>query len=122
MLLREKRTVGEEINLDQRLNLLQRLLCAGLLAGILLSFRLWTADRFFPLMPVWDALPGMDNTLHNGLLGVLLLTVGANMLMPKRGLTVALLAELVLLLLLDQNRWQPWVYIYGLFLPVVVAS
>lgn len=87
----------------------------GLLIGLLLSLPLWVGDRIIPLVPVVDlAVPeSISIVLFLLLLGNLLWALISSR--PQLSLLLAFLL-LGLLVLLDQNRLQPWVYQYGAIL------
>lgn len=91
--------------------------CLGLLLGMLLSWRLWlSSGRHFPVLPCFGlgALPApFDWGLFLAALGL----CGAAIARPwDRWAARALVAVMVLLGILDQMRWQPWVYQYLLCL------
>ncbi len=83
-----------------------------LLAKII-SWKLWLANRTFPLIPAFDFLQIVPPFLH------LLLYVGSIVLLllvaikPKQFSLLPILITIeILSCLLDQNRWQPWEYQY----------
>lgn len=92
---------------------------AGLLAGLLLSLPLWTGTEFFPTVPwvSWWVFPGWVDT-------IVLLSVCASALYavvtsrPRVGLLVSVIG-LLLLVSVDQMRFQPWVYQYGFMVAVL---
>ena len=86
------------------------------LSGILISLQLWLGERAFPLAPVigWLSLPHPYDYL---LAGGLVATLGAIVISSKPRRYIFLLMVLVLVAgLLDQMRWQPWVYQYAAML------
>lgn len=89
----------------------------GLLAGILLSQKLWVSSRFYPLVPVFHALPRIPYPLDYICFGALLVCLFAAAFAQKPRIaifvSVALLAALALW---DQTRWQPWAYQYWVML------
>ena len=116
-----------QLPIDQRLVLVRKGICLFLLIGMLLSFNLWTSDRFFPLVPFIDGLNESNTKLNSILLIVLGLSLFSLIASNKNtvlyiGLRVAL-CTLIIILLQDQQRWQPWVYFYFLALvPFVIDS
>jgi hypothetical protein len=86
------------------------------LAGILMSFRLWTADRVFPLLPVSDVFLFVRYPFDYILAFLLIGGLCLGFFFEKKSITWITLAILMLLLLQDQNRLQAWVYLYALFL------
>src|SRR5262249_38763884 len=91
---------------------LTRVLAVALLAGFLLSPKLWLSARTYPLAPVIDSLalpPPLDALLFGA--ACLLLVALAERPRPRRLLTAFLVLAAVLALG-DQSRWQPWFYQY----------
>lgn len=82
------------------------------LFGVLLSFQLWSTQRAFPSFPLISIeIPNwLDTILQYLFLGLI-----SAFYMKKRWIKV-FLAFLLLMLLLDQMRIQPWVYFYSLLL------
>ena len=81
------------------------------------SFPLWTNERLFPILPVlgflvtggWFHFCLLSMLLISGLLSILDFKFSAHSL-------VLFLSFLLILCLQDQNRWQPWVYIFSVLL------
>jgi hypothetical protein len=90
--------------------LLFKLICGCWLITKLICYKLWLAQRFFPLLPVHDALQVTPAVVHTILFVVSLVCMGVLIFFPKRKIAVLLLLTEVLSCLLDQNRWQPWEY------------
>ena len=93
---------------------MRRIIAAGLLAGLLLSPKLWLSSRIYPQTPVWSGLPAIPPPLDWVVYAVLLLTVIASALKPRA--TVIFLGLAVVLVACDQSRLQPWFYQYSLML------
>jgi predicted DCC family thiol-disulfide oxidoreductase YuxK/uncharacterized membrane protein YphA (DoxX/SURF4 family) len=90
---------------------------AAFFAGLLLSFRLWLGERSAPLVPLFDGLPGMGHPWDFVVYGLLLALLAAVMVTAKpRRYIAALLGLGLVWCLLDQLRWQPWVFQYGALL------
>jgi uncharacterized membrane protein YphA (DoxX/SURF4 family) len=104
------------LTIDQRLLLVRKAICLFLLIGIILSFRLWQADRFFPLTPFIEGLNESSTQLNSFLLIVLALSLVSVVLTNKVIFLRIALCALIIILLQDQQRWQPWVYFYLLVL------
>ncbi|MBK7426658.1 MAG: hypothetical protein IPI60_06345 [Saprospiraceae bacterium] len=105
---------------DQRLSIIYKSVCFCFLIGILITFPLWHHDRLFPMVPFHPALSDFGAGVHYFLLGLLLLITIANIIWKKSSLAIALISIMILLVLLDQMRLQPWVYIYFLmFIPFI---
>ncbi len=97
----------------RRFILIYRIVLIAFVAGMALSPSLWEQNRFFPLAPVWSTLPGKLNGLLLVLTGILFCV---NFIWMKRSYMSALIITICILLLEDQNRLQPWVYMYLLLL------
>jgi len=95
---------------------------AGLLAGLLLSPKLWMSTRLYPLTPVWALIPTfappIDRVVFFSLIALLAL-VG---IAPRRVFVVAAFVLLTVLALQDQSRWQPWFYQYTVMLLAIVLA
>jgi hypothetical protein len=82
---------------------------AALLAGLLLSRRLWLSSRLYPLTPVLRGLPSVPPPFDYLMLVALLLGAIAIILSNNPGKFIFGFVGLgVMLSLLDQSRWQPW--------------
>jgi hypothetical protein len=88
-------------------------LALALLAGILLSHKLWLTERFFPHTPLLSFLPQPPAPVDWIILGIvsLLLVLIVALPSPKK-LIIIFCILFGAVLLLDQNRWQPWVFQY----------
>lgn len=105
---------------DQRLSIIYKSVCFCFLIGILITFPLWHHHRLFPMIPFHPALSDFGAGVHYFLLGLLLVTIIANIIWKKSALVFALTGIMFILVLLDQMRLQPWVYIYFLiFMPFI---
>ena len=91
---------------------LRTLVIAGLLAGFLLSPKLWTSARFYPQTPVWSALHPLPVPFDRIVFGALLLALIAGLFARPRLPLAAFLVLAAALAALDQSRWQPWFYQY----------
>ncbi|HSF88953.1 MAG TPA: hypothetical protein VLA46_06005 [Saprospiraceae bacterium] len=87
-----------------------------LVAGILISFKLWLSDRAFPLLPVYDSLPVPASPIDLIIILVGISLMAGSVIFSSRILNALVLCVLLVLLVQDQMRWQPWVYHYFLFL------
>lgn len=103
-----------------RLFWLKACLAIGFIAGLLLTTKLWLADRTYPLTPVFQNLPQpsfpLDYIIYCALIFCLLFSVFS------RHFKIYLFTSIgcvLLLTLLDQTRLQPWAYQYALMLLVL---
>lgn len=85
----------------------------GMLAGMLLSPKLWLSSRSYPLTPVVDSWPVVVAPYDEYWYLALLVLLVAIPLTPWQRLVVLVFVVLSGVLCLgDQTRWQPWVYQY----------
>lgn len=106
---------------ETRLRLLGWVNACSLAAGLLLSLHLWIGDTSYPTTPVLPGLPALPRAV--GILGLIALLalafIAAAAKRPRR-YWIALVVTGGLLVLLDQNRLQPWFYYY-LFTSIALA-
>ena len=85
--------------------------------GIAMSPHLWIGPRSYPLVPVFDFLPQIGYLVDQVLFGAPFALAAAILISPKpQKFIVAFLAIVIIFCLLDQTRWQPWVFLYGFLL------
>ncbi len=84
--------------------------------GIACSFKLWISDRTFPLCPIADCFLVFPSVVNYLLLLVFFSSLVVLFFRFSRRLLGFALLLLLFLVLQDQNRIQPWVYLYGLIL------
>lgn len=93
--------------------IIEGIVFGGLLAGISLCAPLWVSSRAYPLTPLFHrallAPPPFDALLVVSLVALGIISIA----LPKDSRPLlAFVLNLALLLLLDQSRWQPWVFLY----------
>jgi hypothetical protein len=101
---------------EKRIILLRKTTLFFFLAGIVLSFKLWISDRSFPMAPVFSSFTFLKSPVDHIFISLLILALGINFFRWKNSINLFAILILFVLLLQDQNRWHPWVYIYFLFL------
>ncbi len=109
------------MNRLQRIQIWQVLLSLAMLAALAVSYKLWLGQRDFPLVPVadwWPVMPHPFDWILVGGLGLSLLL--AAIFRKNRIFPFLIVTLLVVLALFDQNRWQSWVYFYGLMWVVLM--
>ncbi len=110
---------GLQLNIFHRLKLIKIVVALGLLFSMLCSYNLWAGQRWYPVCPVfsnWYIAPPYDYILFAAEIILILLLMVAD----KTRLLIFLLLVLNLaFVLLDQNRLQPWFFIYNSFLLVL---
>lgn len=101
--------------MQKKLHLIRIVSCTAFLIGILGSYKLWLTYRKFPLAPLVEGLsaPAM---VHNLILLVLAACLSFLIFRLNARVILVFFLALVLALVFDQNRLQPWVYFYSLIL------
>ncbi|SEC64305.1 hypothetical protein SAMN05444161_1536 [Rhizobiales bacterium GAS191] len=85
--------------------------------GLLMSWHLWVGPRSYPKTPVSSLLPQLDAFVAHGLFAALFALAAAILMSSKpQTFIAAFLAIIVAFGLLDQARWQPWVFQYSFLL------
>jgi hypothetical protein len=103
-----------------RLALLRIAVAVAFGSGMLLSPKLWFAQRDVPLVPVAGWLPNMVAPWDQLWWLALLMSLAAIAIVPRSSWPSRVFLLLLLpLLALDQLRWQPWVYQYLVMLAVL---
>lgn len=100
---------------EQRLNWIRFTTCISFLIGIIMSHRLWLSSRFFPTIPL-DRTFSVSYPADIILLGLIILGLILTNFIKQRWLYILLFLSFVIVLIQDQLRWQPWVYLYLLIL------
>lgn len=98
-----------------------RLLCITWLITKAICYKLWLADRLFPLVPVHDSMTMLPSMLHTVLLVISLGGMLVLFISPNKKIAALLLMAELLSCLLDQNRWQPWEYQFIFMLAVYLS-
>lgn len=80
--------------------------------GKLMSYKLWLATRFFPIIPPFDFLLKVPYVVHLVLFVASMLLLIFMLIKPNRNLLLFFFIFEMLSCFLDQNRWQPWEYQY----------
>ena len=90
---------------------LKTAIALGLLAGFLLSPKLWLSARFYPATPVLSFLKPLSFPFdYVAFVGMLLCLCVAGVLGKPSKPIAAFLIFAIALAMLDQSRWQPWFY------------
>lgn len=113
-------SIGLQLNIFHRLKLIKISVAFGLLFSMLFSYNLWAGQRWFPVCPVFK---GFSISPPYGyiLLGAEIILIFLLITFSKPRLIIFLILVLNLFyVLLDQNRLQPWFFIYNSFLVVLL--
>lgn len=101
---------------------LKIVVAGGLIAGLLLSRKLWTDGRFFPRAPVFDALPILPPSIETIVFVLLIALLAAILVFPKpQKLLFSAVVLAAIFSCFDQMRWQPWFYQYFFMLATLSA-
>jgi predicted DCC family thiol-disulfide oxidoreductase YuxK len=85
--------------------------------GLIMSSHLWIGPRTYPLAPILSFLPASIYPADLFLYVALFVLAGAILVSAKpQKFIFAFLGAVIVFCLLDQTRWQPWVYQYGFLL------
>jgi len=88
-----------------------------LCTGLAMSPHLWVGPRTYPVAPLWNLLPESVHAFELVLFIATFALAAAILVAAKpQKLIAALLGILVVFCVLDQTRWQPWVFQYGFLL------
>jgi uncharacterized membrane protein YphA (DoxX/SURF4 family) len=88
--------------------------------GLSMSPALWIGPRSYPLAPVSSMLPVIDGVVAHALYVALFAFAAMALVAPKpRWFIAAFLTVIAAFCLMDQTRWQPWVFQYSFLLAVV---
>ena len=84
--------------------------------GLAMSPHLWIGPRSYPVAPVFDSLRGPGTRWTTAVCRSVCVAVAMLVSPRPQKLIAAFLAIIVTFCLLDQTRWQPWVFLYGFLL------
>ena len=105
---------------ENRILWLKVVVVCGLIAGLLLSLRLWTFERFFPLAPLLDNFPVVPPLINLFFFILLIGALLAILLNPKPQKLIFLAVFIATFFaVFDQMRWQPWFYQYVFMLATI---
>ena len=99
----------------RRLFALRGTLLLAVFLGVLASLKLWLTSRAFPLVPVAAGFPQLPAPWDAVLLTLLLLALVAGIWFYRPAVALFLVGALFLYCA-DQNRGQPWFYLYFVLL------
>ena len=85
----------------------------------MISWKVWTSYRLFPLVPAFEFLNDLPCLYHVILFGVSIFCLTILLIKPSSVITAILIISELLSVTADQNRLQPWEYQY-LFITLLV--
>ena len=97
-----------------------KLVCIAWFVSKIICYKLWLADRLFPLVPIHESLATIPPFLHSALFVISLACLLAFLFFPDKKIMILLLLAELLSCMLDQNRWQPWEYQFIFMLAAMV--
>ncbi len=100
---------------DRRTAFLRAALLSATFVGMILSAPLWVNSREFPVLPIVPGFPVLPSPWDKCFFGLLLLLLVAACWFYRAAVRIFLAASLFAFLE-DQNRGQPWVYMYWVML------
>lgn len=100
---------------DPRVRWVRVVLLGATLLGMLCCIPLWLTTREYPVVPIFPSWPVLPSHYGPWMLGVTLLSLVAAAWF-FRPATIFFLAAILYLYCCDQNREQPWMYIYWVML------
>ena len=104
-------------------NILLALTCVFWLIAKIISWKLWVTDRLFPLFPAFDFLSAVPAIVHWLLLfASIALLISLTIRPGYKLLQYTLLLTEVCACMLDENRWQPWEFLYLFILLLFVLN
>jgi len=110
-----KHSIVPFAGVDRRVACLRGVLLAATLLGLLTSVPAWFNSRLYPLTPIASWFPILPSPWDKCLFGLMLATlVGAGWF--HRQAIIAFLALSLFAFCQDQNRGQPWLYMYWVML------
>ena len=100
-----------------KLEIVSQITCFFWFCAKIISYKLWLSDRTFPLLPIFDFLDYIPNSIHLFLFTLSLVGISLIAFFPKNKYFLLTTLSLELFsCMLDQNRWQPWEYQYNLII------
>ena len=99
-----------------------RIICFFWLIAKVMSWKVWLAERLFPIVPPFNFL-FVPSVVHLVLFIFSLVTLLALFIFPsKKLLLISVIVIEILSCVLDQNRWQPWEYQYIFIILALVIN
>lgn len=111
------------ISENQQVKYLIKVIAFFLLITKIWSYKTWIAERTYPVIPPFDFLKYVPDSLHVIIFGFSLLNLLLILfLKAKRYLLLSFFMFELLSCLLDTVRWQPWEFMYMCMFLVVVIN
>lgn len=95
--------------LESRLEWTYRLLLLAVLGTLILADKVWISDRNFPVISLFNGMPGLPSPLDRALYYILVVLCTYQLMSIENIKTKRVLTGLfIFLMVLDQMRWQPF--------------
>lgn len=108
------------LQVPARLKAVKNIVALGLLLSIASSWRLWTSSHLFPQVPLFHMGFSIIHPFDYILFGLFVIAIAGIMVSRKtRFFIVATVGMGCLLAVFDQNRLQPWFYMYMIILGIL---
>ena len=105
------------IGAHERIWWLKASIVIAFLVALCMSARLWLSSRTYPLVPAVQGLPAIGHPLDWMLFAAMIsLLIAVGFSRRPNIYAYFFLAIVCVLCLYDQNRWQPYIYMYGFLL------
>lgn len=115
-----KKTVAAN---DSQVNILLAVTCIFWLIAKIISWKLWVTERLFPVIPAFDFLSAIPAMAHWVLLfSSIALLIALTVRPGNKTLQYILLFVELFACMLDENRWQPWEYLYLFILLLFILN
>lgn len=108
---------------EKQIGYLMKVIAFFWLIAKIWSYKMWIAERVYPVIPPVDIFKGAPDFLHQSLLGgSLVILLAILCLKINRWLLITLLIAEIMSCSLDVVRWQPWEYMYLCFLLLFIIN
>lgn len=104
----------------RRLKAIKNIIAIGMLLSLATSWRLWTSNRLFPQVPLFNFGFQISSPFDYILFGLFIISIVGLLISRNTKLFVySSLGIGIVLAIIDQNRLQPWFYMYMMMLFVL---
>jgi hypothetical protein len=104
-------------------NILLAVTCIFWLIAKIISWKLWVTERLFPVIPTFDFLSAIPAIAHwIFLFSSIGLLISLTIRPGNKTLQYSLMLFELFACLLDENRWQPWEYLYLFILLLFILN
>jgi hypothetical protein len=108
--------MSKKLNEDRKALVIYKITCISFVSSIFFTISLWYPNRNFPLFPVFNFFKDIPFIFSYFVLIVLIASFMLSIFINKTILKRVVFFSIFLVLLADQLRLQPWVYIYTIII------